>query len=83
MSDDQFMKLFKYVEEMRTDMDGRFDQIASKQDVSEIYDKLDQIAARLDDDDTERVALQAEVDRHGDWIDQLAHQTGAKLSPEL
>ena len=80
MSDDQFTKLFKYMNE-------RFDklevQLATKANASQLnraLDALDGILARLDTDDTERVMLGRQMNRHEGWIKQLAKKTETKLS---
>lgn len=44
----------------------------------EVQTGFDQIAARLDDDDTERTVA-AQVDRHEGWIQQLAKKTAGDL----
>ena len=49
MSDSQFMKLFKYVQEMRAEMNEKFDNMATKEDISELYAVLDRHAAMLED----------------------------------
>jgi hypothetical protein len=49
MSDDQFMRLFKYVQEMRAEMNEKFDNMATKEDISELYAVLDRHAAMLED----------------------------------
>lgn len=42
---------------------------------------LDGIASRLDDDDTERVAAMAQVNRHEDWIVEAAPVVGVPYTP--
>ncbi len=79
MSDDQFMKLFKAIEDVKSDVRDVKESMATKSDVGDIQNQLDGIAARLDDDDTERAALEAKVDRHEGWVRQLADTTGLKL----
>jgi hypothetical protein len=55
-------------------------------DIAELRDAIhtgfDQIASRLDDADTERVAMTAQVDRHEGWIQQLPDKTGTDLAVE-
>jgi len=82
MSEDQFTKLFKYMEKRFDDIDKRLGETATKTDISEIYDKLDGMAGKQDDDEVERAALQLKVDRHDGWITQLAQKTDTKLVSE-
>lgn len=64
--------------------DARFDTLDNKltTTTNRIYIQLDGITKRLDDDDKERTAMSAELDRHSEWIGQLAKVTGTKLVPE-
>jgi CRP-like cAMP-binding protein len=47
-----------------------------------IYTTLDGITERLDADDKEWAAINAEQERQNRWIGQLAKATGTKLVPE-
>lgn len=80
MSHDEFTKLYNYMTEHFSSLDKKFEDMATKEDINGIYDRLDDIAARLDDDATERAALTAQVDRHETWIDQLAKKTQTDLA---
>jgi tetrahydromethanopterin S-methyltransferase subunit G len=82
MSDDQFTQLFKQITNIDARLDNMATNMATKDDINEIYNRLDDIAARLDDDDTERVALNSQVDRHEGWIKQLADKTNTDLAVE-
>jgi hypothetical protein len=82
MSDDQFMKLFKNIEDMKAQLAHVATNFATKDDINGVYDRLDGIAARLDDDDIERGALTSQVDRHEGWIRQLADKTDTDLAVE-
>jgi tetrahydromethanopterin S-methyltransferase subunit G len=82
MSDDQFTQLFKQITNIDARLDNMATNMATKDDINEIYNRLDDIAARLNDDDTERVALNSQVDRHEGWIKQLADKTNTDLAVE-
>lgn len=82
MSDDQFTKLFGYMSKNFDDIRAQLAHVATKDDIDEIHNRLDGIATRLDDDDTERGALQSQVDRHEGWIKQLGDKTGTDLAVE-
>jgi len=66
-------------------VDARIDGLA--QTFTKRFDALestlDGMAARLDTETTERSALTRQVDRHQDWIGQLAQTTHTKLVPDL
>lgn len=69
-------------------MSSHFDERLDKQDVhiDERLDRLqttvDGITKRLDTDDQERAATEAQLDRHEKWFGQLADATHTKLVPE-
>lgn len=48
MKNDEFTKLFKYMEGRFDDMDRRFDETASKKQVEHLIDTIDGFVARLD-----------------------------------
>ncbi len=76
MSEDQLAQLFRYMTERFDTLEA---QLAKKADKDEVLTRLDGIIARLDADDTERAALQHQVNRHEGWIQRLAEKTGAAL----
>lgn len=47
MKDDQFTKLFRYMEKRFDEIDKRLDIMATKDDISKVYDILDQNTAML------------------------------------
>lgn len=80
MSQDEFTKLFTAIQSVQNQVNDMRQEMSTKEDINGIYDKLDNIAARLDDDMTERAALTAQVERHETWIDQLAQKTQTDLA---
>lgn len=80
--DEQFMKLFKSIEDMKSQLAN----VVTKEEITMLRDEMhagfDGIAARLDIDDSERAAAEGQVNRHEGWITQLADNTGTKLVPE-
>lgn len=71
-------------------IDARFDRFEARLERLEdgtrtgfdrLNTTLDGIASRLDDDDTERVALMAQVNRHEDWIVEAAPVVGVPYTP--
>ncbi|NKY25518.1 hypothetical protein [Nocardia gamkensis] len=70
-------------------MDKRVDKIeaelqkkADKSEINGIYDKLDGIIGRLGDEETERFAIMAQLQRHERWHRQEAEHTGLTLQPD-
>jgi hypothetical protein len=62
------------------DLDKRFERKADKEQVSQILTTMDGIAKRIDEDDQDRALNDAQLDRHGRWIGDLAATTGTQLS---
>jgi hypothetical protein len=67
-------------------LDRKLDRLdqnkADKVQVEKLQDTMDGIAKRLDTDDKERAAINSKIDRHDNWIGQLADTTRTKLVPE-
>lgn len=63
--------------------EGRMDRLEEGMRVGfdRVNTTLDGIAGRLDIDDSERVALSAQVDRHEDWIIEVAPVIGVPYTP--
>ena len=79
MSQDEFTKLFKYIEEFRTEVNRKLDQKADK---DRVYSALDYIIKQLEMHDQERLFMNHQIDRHEAWIKQLAASTKTKLIPK-
>ena len=80
MSQDEFTKLFKYVEEMRTEMREGFTEAAK--DRADIRGAIGELAGLIKDYHQEMIMLAHKVDRMERWIHQIAEKTGVKLSFE-
>lgn len=63
-------------------LESRARMDAMEAQLNHIYNKLDGIAKRLDDDDQERAAAGHQLTRHETWIRQLGETTGTKLATE-
>ena len=79
MKDDQFTKLFRYMEKRFDEIDKRLDTMATKDDISKVYDILDQHTAMLEDLTAETAALKFSDDRQTRQIEYIARQTGVDL----
>ena len=89
MTEDQFKQLLEQNNaalfgQLSQYFDKRFDaltnELATRTD--RIYTTVDGIAKRLDTDEQERAAINAEQQRQNGWIGQLAKSTGTRLVPE-
>ena len=79
MSDDQFTKLFKYVEKRFDKIDKRLDQTATKEDVEHLQNTVVDFAAKLDTYAQEMAAMDHKIDRLEKYIQILAQKTGVDL----
>ena len=75
-----FAKLFGQIVAY-VNLDKRFDEKADKAQVSSLITSVDGLVKRVDDDDTKRMANNAQLERHDHWIGELSASTGAQLSP--
>ncbi len=81
MSDDQFTKLFKYIEEFRKDVNSRFD--AQDKKIADITGAIAELSAQVRDYHNETIMLSHQVDKLRDAIKQIAEETGVKLRVAL
>ena len=78
MSHDEFTKLFKYMETMRSEMNQRFDNVDKRfNDV-----QVDGLAKLIMDYNQEMLMIAHKVDRMERWIHEIAQKTGVKLTYE-
>jgi len=81
MSDDQFTKLFKYIESFRNDVHAQFEDAA--QDRADIRGAIGEISAQVRDYHNEMTFSSHQLDKLHDAISQIAKETGVKLSVEI
>jgi hypothetical protein len=81
MTDDQFTKLFTYIEEFRADVNRRFDENA--RDHADIRGAVGELSAQVRDYHHEVIIMSYQMDRLKDAILQIARETGIKLAVEL
>jgi len=79
MKDDQFTKLFRYMEKRFDEIDKHLDIVATKDDISKVYDILDQHTAMLEYLTAETAALKSSDNRQTRQIEYIARQTGVDL----
>lgn len=79
MSDDQFTKLFKYVEEFRSEMNQKLDDKASQASLDRLTNTVDRFVKRLDDNEIEMAARDSQFERLLDWARKVSEKTGIPL----
>lgn len=80
MNDDQFTKLFKYMEKNFESIDRRFDSQDHK--IDDLSGAVAELAGQIRDYHQEMIMLARKVDRMERWIRQIAKETGVELSIE-
>lgn len=81
MSEDQFTKIFKYIEEFRKDVDKRFEEASI--DRTDIRSAIGELSAQVRDYHNEMKFMSHQMDKLRDAILQIAKETGVKLSVEI
>ncbi len=81
MSEDQFTKLFKYVEEFRNDVNKRFDE--ARADRADIRGAIAELSAQVRDYHNEMKFMSHQMDKLREAILQIAKETGVKLAVEI
>ena len=77
MSEDQFTKLFKYMEKSFASVEKRFDMQDEK--IEDLKGAVAELGGQLRDYHQEMIMLARKVDRMERWIHQIAKQTGVEL----
>lgn len=81
MSEDQFTKLFKYVQEMRQEMNSGFERVDHQ--IADVRGAIGELSAQVKDYHEEVLAMSRQMDRLKEAILQIARETGVKLKVEL
>lgn len=76
MDENQFTKLFKYIEAFRTEVNTKLDQKASQGTMERLLDTLDGFLKRLDDIETEQSARDLQFERLLEWAHEVSKKTG-------
>ncbi len=77
MSDDQFTKLFRYIQDFRHEVDERFEKVDQRFDRIETI--MDGFAGDLTTNTQEVTAMQSKLHRHDKYIEALATKTDVNL----
>lgn len=79
MNDDQFMKLFRYIEDFRNDVNQKFEKTASQDSLDSLINTIDTFVGRLDDSDIEQTARDAQFNRLVEWPKKVSEKTSVPL----
>jgi len=79
MNDDQFTKLFKYIEAFRSEVNTKLDQKASQDSMERLLNTLDGFLKRLDVIETEQSARDLQFERLLEWAREVSKKTGIPL----
>lgn len=82
MNDDQFDKLFKYVERRFDTVEEKLDRKSEKADVEHLINTMDDFIRRITDSDDEQAARDAQWNRLVEWAREVSKKTGVPL-PDL
>jgi len=78
VAEDQFTKLFKYIESFRKDVDEKFDRVNNRLD--SIEKLIDKVIKNQEINDEERLVMGHQLDRLDRWVHEVADKIGYKLS---
>jgi polyhydroxyalkanoate synthesis regulator phasin len=79
MSQDEFTKLFTYMQAEFKKVNDRLEQTATKEELNRLTNTVDGLAGLIKDYQQEMLMLAHKVDRLERWISQIAAKTGVKL----
>ncbi len=83
MNDDQFTKLFKYMQEEFSKVHERLEYVetnmATKSSIDDLIGTIDSFVKRLDDAEVEQAARDAQFARLIEWAKEVSKKTGVPL----
>ncbi len=79
MTDDQFTKLFKYMQEHFSEVEKKLDEKASQDSLDRLTNTIDSFVKRLDDSEIEQASRDYRFERLLAWARQVSKKTGIPL----
>ena len=79
MNDDQFTKLFKYVQEQFGLVNDKLDEKASQASLDKLTNTIDGFVKRLDDNETEQSMRDRQFEKLLEWARKVSEKTGIPL----
>ena len=67
MDEGQFTRLFKYIEDFRSEVNEKLDQKANKTDMDRLINTMDDFIRRITDNETDQAARDAQFARLVEW----------------
>lgn len=80
MSQDEFTKLYKYMQDEFKSTNSRLDETSTKNQVDKLINTVDGLAGLTKDYQQEMLMTANKVDRLEQWILKIAEATGVKLT---
>lgn len=82
MTDDQFTRLFRRMEDGFTEIKADLATKASADQLNSVLNLLDANIREHEKQEQERAAMSRQLDRHERWAHELAQKSGVSLSYE-
>ena len=79
MNDDQFTKLFNYIEDFRNEVNSKIDQTATRDSVERLTGTIDAFIKCLDTIETEQAARDTQFNRLLERAREVSKSTGVPL----
>lgn len=79
MSEDQFTKLFKYMQNQFDSVNQKLDEKSSQKSLDKLTNTIDNFVKRLDDTEIEQVSRDAQFKRLLEWAHKVSKKTGIPL----
>ena len=80
MSEDQFTKLFKYMQDQFDLVNQKLDQKSSQESLDRLTNTIDSFVKRLDDAEIEQASRDLQFDRLLKWARKVSKKTGVPLN---
>lgn len=79
MNDDQFTKLFKYIEDFRSEVNTKLDEKASQASLEQLVSTIDGFVKRIDNSKIEQASRDVQFQRLLEWARKVSDKTGIPL----
>lgn len=73
------MKLFKYIEDFRIEVNTRFETVATKDSIDRLAASVDALIGHYETVQTEQAARDAQWERLLEWAREVSKKTGVPL----
>ena len=79
MSEDQFTKMFNYMQDQFDMVNQKLDQKSSQESLDRLTNTIDSFVKRLDDSEIEQVSRDEQFKRLLSWAREVSKKTGIPL----